>query len=214
MHASVRRGRAAKPRVLYVFRTPPGVKIGREPFDEAIQRELEVQNPGIVFDWKALSNIPAPAPDVEFWRERRKADKAAKLARRVEEQVDAADAVDSGEHAAHDVPAELAPVSEDTSGDESDETVRTLPTVEVISRGNVGVEGRPPGQRRRQRRGGRRHRRGDRPQLGAASTPDVESQRIQAPPADAGVEGPLQVLGAPAPSEDPSKLARDASKEG
>ena len=80
-----RRGKPSKPRVLYVFRTPPGVKVGREPFDESVRQALEAQNPGVVFDWQKLSVIPVPAPDIEYWRERRRAEKAAKLARREEE---------------------------------------------------------------------------------------------------------------------------------
>ena len=122
VHVSARRGRPSKARVLYVFRTPPGVKVGREPFDEAIQRELEAQNPGVVFDWKMLSNIPAPAPDVEFWRERRKADKAAKLARKAEEQADAAEELDASEPVSPDAIAVGLAAIEDLLGRETPDT--------------------------------------------------------------------------------------------
>jgi hypothetical protein len=89
MRATGRRGKSSAPRVLYVFRTPPGVKLGREPFDETARRTIEEQNPGVYFDWKKLSVI-APPSDVEYWRERRRAQKAAKQALREEERARAA----------------------------------------------------------------------------------------------------------------------------
>src|SRR5262245_9512945 len=70
-------------RILHWYRTPPGVKVGRQPFDAATQKALEAQYPGIVFDWRRIAETPFPPPDAEYWRERRRADKAAKQARRV-----------------------------------------------------------------------------------------------------------------------------------
>jgi len=69
-------------RVLYWFRTPPNLKVGREPFDEAIRRELEARNPGVAFDWRRILETPIPSADAEKWRERRRQEKAARLARR------------------------------------------------------------------------------------------------------------------------------------
>ncbi len=79
------RGRS---RVLYWFRTPPGVKVGRNPFDPDTQRSLERQNPGVAFDWPQIvaARMPPPAP-VENWREKRRVERAIKRAR-------AADAVE------------------------------------------------------------------------------------------------------------------------
>ena len=74
-----RRGKV-KSRVLYWFRTPPGVRVGREPFDEGVRRALEEQNPGVVFDWRAIIEAPIPSADTEKWRERRRAERAAKHA--------------------------------------------------------------------------------------------------------------------------------------
>jgi hypothetical protein len=86
VHIPTRRGRSARPRVLYWYRTPPGVKVGRTPFDETVRRALEDQNPDISFDWEKLASTPMPPPDVEHWRERRRAEKAAKLSRRTESE--------------------------------------------------------------------------------------------------------------------------------
>jgi len=86
--ATARRGKASRPRVLYWFRTPPGVMVGREPFDESVRRALEAQYPDVTFDWEKLRKTAIPAPDVEPWRERRRVERAAKQARQAGERED------------------------------------------------------------------------------------------------------------------------------
>lgn len=49
-----RDGGRQRSRILYAFRTPPGVRVGREPLDPAVVRELQAQHPDIEFDWRAL----------------------------------------------------------------------------------------------------------------------------------------------------------------
>ena len=49
-----REGHRQRSRVLYIFRTPPGVRVGREPLDPAVIREIEAQHPDIDFDWATL----------------------------------------------------------------------------------------------------------------------------------------------------------------
>ena len=39
-------GGQTRHRLLYWFRTPPDVKVGRAPFDEATRREIEARHPG------------------------------------------------------------------------------------------------------------------------------------------------------------------------
>lgn len=78
VHTPVRRGKAGRPRVLYWYRTPPGVKVGREAFDETIRRALEAQHPDVEFDWESLAAPPPPPQVVEPWRERRRLQKARK----------------------------------------------------------------------------------------------------------------------------------------
>jgi hypothetical protein len=61
--------------VLYWFRTPPGVKVGRAALDEDAIRLIEQLNPGIEFDWtRILKGQGAPAtesrPPVEIRRQR------------------------------------------------------------------------------------------------------------------------------------------------
>ena len=165
VHTSQRRGRPPATRVLYAFRTPPGVRVGREPFDAEVRRTVEAQNPGVEFDWPRLSNIPAPPPDVEHWRERRRAEKAAKQARREEELEEAADAdqpepeIDSPEDSARP-PAELeipgAREEESVRADGLSSTPAEVPLDAAPAAASQTAGAARQGKRRRRRRGGRR----------------------------------------------------------
>jgi hypothetical protein len=65
VHAVRRQGRS-RHNVLYWFRTPPGVKVGRPALDEAAIRWIEDQNPDIEFDWpKILEAKPPVSPPSE-----------------------------------------------------------------------------------------------------------------------------------------------------
>jgi hypothetical protein len=121
-------------RILYWFRTPPGVKVGRSPFAEHVRRALEEQYPGVTFDWEGLiaTPIPPPAADVERWRERRRAARAARQAVAAAE----ADAVPAGGE------VEAAPPEAAAAGTGGPET----------SAGPAGSRRR----RRRRRRGAKR----------------------------------------------------------
>ena len=47
-----REGHRQRSRILYVFRSPGSVRVGRGALDPDVLREIEVQNPDIAFDWK------------------------------------------------------------------------------------------------------------------------------------------------------------------
>ena len=64
---TTRRGKS-RTRVLYWFRSPPGVRVGRQPFDEGVRRALEAQYPDVVFDWKTIVETPIPSADAEMAR--------------------------------------------------------------------------------------------------------------------------------------------------
>jgi hypothetical protein len=51
--AGRRRGKA-RSRILYWFRTPPGVRIGRSALDEDAIRLIEQHNPDVEFDWTRI----------------------------------------------------------------------------------------------------------------------------------------------------------------
>ena len=71
VHAVRRHGRSRQ-RILYWFRTPPDVKVGRPALDEDAIRWIEEHNPDIEFNWqKILEAKPAPAPPPEGLRNRR-----------------------------------------------------------------------------------------------------------------------------------------------
>ena len=136
-----RRGGKSRPSLLYWFRTPPNVKVGREPFDPEVRRTLEARNPDVAFDWPAIVSTPIPPVENESWRERRRAERAARQAADVPEAQEApASVVESDEPTVSESPAtEAAVVSE--------------PAQEAVPIGTAPVPGRRR-RRRRRRRGG------------------------------------------------------------
>lgn len=70
---SVRRRGKARQRILYWFRTPPNVRVGRAALDEDAIRLIEENNPDIEFDWtKILESQPPAAPPGEPADDRRR----------------------------------------------------------------------------------------------------------------------------------------------
>jgi hypothetical protein len=61
LHAARPGGEKNRPRLLYWFRTPPHLKVGRTPFDEDAIRLLEDEHPEVEFDWSRLLETPATA---------------------------------------------------------------------------------------------------------------------------------------------------------
>ena len=49
-----REGTKQKSRILYVFRTPGGVRVGREALESDVLKRLEAEHPDIEFDWNAV----------------------------------------------------------------------------------------------------------------------------------------------------------------
>lgn len=163
LHASAKKGGLA--RLLYWYRTPPGLKVGRRPFDEAMRRALEKQYPSVAFDWPKLMDTPVPPPDVEHWRERRRAEKAARQARQASER-ELPDA--DGEADGHDEERDSPDHGQDGDGapaaGESTPYVEGAPTgpAEAALDGNTvspAVDGVGRARKRR-RRGGRRRGQG------------------------------------------------------
>jgi hypothetical protein len=159
---SNRRGRSAS-RVLYWFRTPPNVRVGREPFDDAIRRALETQHPDVMFDWPKLVVAPLPAAEPERWRERRIADRAAK-AGRADSGTDTDDA-EGPEAAAEAVPPPTAAATTDVPP----------PTPPSSTQGSEGPQS--PRRPRRRRRG-----RGSRPANDVMTSPGPDGARDLLPP--------------------------------
>jgi hypothetical protein len=64
-----------KPRLLYWYRTAPGIALGRPPLDEDAIRVIEEQHPDIEFDWPAilaLSEVMTPEDEEPARPQKRK----------------------------------------------------------------------------------------------------------------------------------------------
>jgi len=75
---AVNRRGSGRPRILYWFRSPSNVRVGREPFDDAIRSAIEKQNPELEFDWTQILATPIPSAEADRWRERRRLERAAR----------------------------------------------------------------------------------------------------------------------------------------
>ena len=180
------RGRS---RVLYWFRTPPGVKVGRNPFDPDTQRSLERQNPGVAFDWPQIvaARMPPPAP-VENWREKRRVERAIKRARAAD-AVEVEVAIDVAEQTSPSDEPALEPASGELVPDELDIDVEPGEEVDAQPAGEGTTEPPSPqasaagpeqrGRRRRRRRG---RRAPNRPAEADAGTP-AQNGPLDPPPA-------------------------------
>jgi hypothetical protein len=77
-----REGTRQRSRILYVFRTPGGVRVGRGPLEPEVLRHIQAHHPEIVFDWKAVIETrqvidAAPEPRRPQTRRRTEEDPAA-----------------------------------------------------------------------------------------------------------------------------------------
>jgi hypothetical protein len=157
--AGGRRGKD-RSRVLYWFRTPPGVKVGRIPFDDEMRRAIEARNRDVRFDWPRLlaTPIPPPTADVERWRERRRAERAARQTGR---DADLDGGLPSESDVAEPEPGDRPPVAEAATTADAPPAILDAPPTTLDSRldsRRTTVESRPAsadhrrGRRRRRKR--------------------------------------------------------------
>ena len=66
-----RRGGTPQLRVLYWFRTPPDVKVGRLALDPVAIRAIEESNPDLKFDWGKILKVKPPPPPPDYERDGR-----------------------------------------------------------------------------------------------------------------------------------------------
>ena len=149
VHAPVRRGKPSRPRVLYWYRSPPGVKVGREAFDAGVRQALEAQYPDLTFDWETLAAPPPPAPAIEPWRERRRLQKIRR-SRTAESEVDVETTPDDPSES---TPEPLATDIELLAGPSAEEPAERAVAVETPE-GERGTTPTARKSRRRRRRGG------------------------------------------------------------
>jgi hypothetical protein len=78
-----REGSRQRSRILYVFRTPGGVRVGRGPLDPEVLREIEREYPDIDFDWQVVvdnQQVVDTNPEPRRPRKRRREDEPAEAA--------------------------------------------------------------------------------------------------------------------------------------
>jgi hypothetical protein len=78
-----REGSRQRSRILYVFRTPGGVRVGRDPFEPEVLRQIEAQHPDIDFDWAVVRDnqqVIEANPEPRRRRPRREAEEPAPAA--------------------------------------------------------------------------------------------------------------------------------------
>jgi hypothetical protein len=116
-----------RPRLLYWYRTAPGIVLGRSPLDEDAIRTIEEQHPDIEFDWPAILALSevmtpedeAPARPAQPPRQQQQQQPGRRQKNR-EQRRDQRPPRDQNEapsvEAPGDAPAEAAPAPEEEAG--------------------------------------------------------------------------------------------------
>ena len=123
-------------RVLYWFRSPPDVKIGRAALAPDVMRAIEESNPGLRFDWDKLLKVKPPPPPDPGREERRNRRRWGKESGAGSGAVRPARAEAPGQVRQAAPPA--AVVSQEAAADvgEADETPATDPAADVTVEGD------------------------------------------------------------------------------
>jgi len=119
-----REGSRQRSRILYVFRTPGGVRVGRDLFEPEVRRQIEAQHPDIDFDWSVVRDnqqIIDANPEPRRRRPRREGDEAAAPAAPAAPEVQA-----RSEPVAPAPPPAAPPVPSTIQGQTPDEQVAFL----------------------------------------------------------------------------------------
>jgi len=164
-----------RPRLLFWFRTPPQVKVGRPPFSDEVRAMVEAQNPGVSFDWPRIIATPIPSPDVDHWRERRRVEKAAKRAAREAEvaEVEAVEAEAPPGAVAATTDAAAPDTTPADNGDSAGEAQGDAQAEAPVAASEMQGNPSPGHRRRRRRRRGGRGRPGPEGPQGPQSPPET-----------------------------------------
>ena len=73
-----RKGGKPHPLVLYWFRSPPNVRVGRLPIDDDTIRTIEELYPDLAFDWPTLLSQRPPSLEMKKWTSKRNQGKGPK----------------------------------------------------------------------------------------------------------------------------------------
>jgi hypothetical protein len=149
-----------RPKVIYWYRTAPGVRVGRPAFDEEVIRTLEEQHPEIEFDWDQLmeeARLVTPEPERKAEHRRRPSPREAPAeavprpaARHREHQQDQ-ETAGSGPEPSGDTPADLssgpAPTGDQAPASDDREAAMGVPPNPLLEQ----LVGREIAQRLRRR---------------------------------------------------------------
>jgi hypothetical protein len=130
----VREGTRQRSKVLYVFRTPAGVRVGREPLEPEVRSQLEAHHPNLTFQWDSVRDTMQV---IETAPERRRRPKATSTPR-----------VTPVHRAPRDGGVAPWPVPAVIAGDTPDERVAFLSEWYRVAREQIGQ--RPMDPRRRE----------------------------------------------------------------
>ncbi|MDP6373089.1 MAG: hypothetical protein QF634_11320 [Vicinamibacterales bacterium] len=162
-------GRSSRSQLLYWFRSPPNVQVGRPALDDATIASIEAAYPEIAFDWPDLLSQRPPPAEAERWANRRRrpsvpASKEAASRRAARAAAEAA--VREEAKAAEPAVAEAEPAvraqPDGTTASDEGAAMADAPSADTK------VSPEPRKRRRRSRRGGARRTR--RRRLGAGQT--------------------------------------------
>ncbi len=163
-------------RVLYWFRTPPDIAVGRPALDAEAIRDIEASNPGLTFDWgEILKAKPPPTPPDRGREERREG-----RARRREHGASIAGGAASAGSAGADgrPPARArAAASPDGAATGSEPGAGEPPAARDETAAGAGARPRRRRRRRRRRGGG-----GDEPRVPGAASAGAEETPTEVEP--------------------------------
>jgi hypothetical protein len=136
-----REGNRSRSRILYVFRTPGGVRVGRDPFEPDVLRQIEAEHPDIQFDWSVVrENQQVVEASTEPRRRRPRRDD--------ERESDASgpppDAAPTPARAIAEPPAPLPPIPSTIQGATPDEQIAFLAGVYPIVRERIAARSPDP----------------------------------------------------------------------
>lgn len=172
MHPVRRQGRTDT-ELLYCYRTPPYVKVGRPPLDDEARALLERQYPDIKFDWERILREPPQALN-EQEALRRKEHRDARDARRKRRRSAEASGLESTEPmSAEPVTERPLPSGRIPDDEEEEEDLGEAADVLTSDRSADATGEAPPqeSEAARSRRRRRRRRRGKRPGEPGGNTP-------------------------------------------
>lgn len=72
-----RDGQRQRSKILYVFRSPSGVRVGRQVLEPEVQREIELSHPDVEFDWPSVREQKQVIDTAPEPRRRRRTEEAA-----------------------------------------------------------------------------------------------------------------------------------------